>query len=204
CYEDVEGKFDAWHYGNNPGFNTVEESFTQPGTDGGFVLDIYYLDNSFNMNINGIDLYEDELEFQKGVANSPQNVRFKSDGAIWEDGTIQDMYKFYQNETISEENKNSYTPVVRVVIDKFGNASLFGIREEYGVLEELEVCDSNGPRSLNTVHWSEDTSTPDANTIIVSQNVVGVTAMTVYGYGQNQKECEFCDIIKDGLFDDNN
>lgn len=205
CYEDVEGEFYNWNYGvgeapNNP----VVETFTQPGTDGGFAVDIYYLDNSFNMNINGIDLYEDELEFQKGVANSPQNVRFKSDGAIWEDGTIQDIWKFYQNETITEQNKGSYTPVLRVIIDRFGNASLFGIREEYGVLEELEVFDSNGPRSLNTVYWSGDTTSTDVNEVIVSQNVVGVTAMTVYGYGQNQKECEFCDIIKDGSFDDNN
>ena len=203
CYEDVEGKFDDWHYGNNPGFDTVEETFTQPGTDGGFVLDIYYLDNSFNMNINGIDLYDEELEFQKD-GGLVQNVRFKSDGAMWEDGNIEHLWKFYSPNLVTEENKNSFTPVVRVVIDKYGNASLFGIREEYGVLEELEVFDSNGPRSLNTVHWISDASVLDANTIIVSQNVVGVTAMTVYGYGQNQKDCEFCDIIKDGLFDDNN
>lgn len=207
CYSDVQGKFKEWHYPDNQApSNPVVENFTQPGTDGGFVLDIYYLDNSFNMNINGIDLYDEELEFQYYLRE--QNVRFKSDGAKWEDKDgngnliIDDIWKIYQHEDITEQNKDSYTPVIRVKIDKYGNVSLFGIRQEFGVLEELEVFDSNGPRSLNKVHWFDENSS-ETNKIKVVQDVIGVTAMTIYGYGQNQKECEFCDLIKDGIFDDN-
>jgi len=90
CYGDVEGKYYEWRYkeGELTNGSTVEESFTQPGTNGGFTLDIYKLDNSFNMKVNGADLYDEEIEFQSGnphVDNYPitlkQNIRFKSDGA---------------------------------------------------------------------------------------------------------------------------
>lgn len=207
CYEEIEGDFGTWQYGDGGSpTNPVLKEITQPGTNGGFVLDIYYLQNSFNMNINGINLYDDELEFQNGITNSPQNVRFKSDGAIWEDGVIQDIWRFYQGITFTEQNFRNYKPVLRLVIDKFGNPTLFGARVVGGDLDELEVFDpsTGNPTNLNNIHWIDDTSTPNPNTITVSQNVVGPTAMTLYGYGQDVKECEFCDLEKDGVFDDNN
>src|SRR5690554_6985651 len=207
CYEEIEGDFGTWKYGDGGSpTNPVLKEITQPGTNGGFVLDIYYLEHSFNMNINGINLYDDELEFQNGITNSPQNVRFKSDGAIWEDGVIQDIWKFYQGITFTEQNFRNYKPVLRLVIDKFGNPTLFGARVVGGDLDELEVFDpsTGNPTNLNNIHWIDDTSTPNPNTITVSQNVVGPTAMTLYGYGQDVKECEFCDLEKDGVFDDNN
>lgn len=203
CYEEIEGEFDTWQYGDGGSpTNPVIKEITQPGTNGGFVLDIYYLDNSFNMEINGVKLYNDELEFQSGVTNAPQNVRFKSDGAMWEDGTIEDIWKFYQNDTITAQNFRNYKPVLRVAIDKFGNPTLFGARVVGGNLEELEVFDpsTENPTNLNTIFWYEN----NQNNITVSQNVQGPTGMTLFGYGQEVKECEFCDLEKEGVFDDNN
>src|SRR5690606_13385801 len=50
CYENVDGRDFTWTY---TGPDMVVNTFTQPGANGGFVLDIFELDNSFNMNING-------------------------------------------------------------------------------------------------------------------------------------------------------
>lgn len=38
------------------------------------------MDNSFNLNINGVNLSNQEIQFQSAVAAYPRNIRFKSDG----------------------------------------------------------------------------------------------------------------------------
>lgn len=68
CYQriGVEGGGFGWTYANNevPNNSVVEENFTQPATNAGFTLDIYELDNSFNMEINGVLLATKEIELR--------------------------------------------------------------------------------------------------------------------------------------------
>lgn len=209
CYDEVEGEFKTWNHPSSSA-KTIETTLSQPGTNGGFVLDIYYLDNSFNMEINGVKLYDEELEFESATqVDLIQNVRFKS-GGQWGIGNVSPINSINSLSTdnplsaVTESNKNDFTPALRVSIDKYGNVTLFGIKQSHGVLEELEVFDSNGVQNLNTIHWIEDTTIENANTVKVTQKVVGTTAMTLFGYGQDGKECEFCDLEKEGVFDDNN
>ncbi|WP_121965846.1 hypothetical protein [Myroides sp. N17-2] len=205
CYQDIVGKGFGWGYyaGELGGKKVIEESFTQPGTDGGFILDIYELDNSFNMIINGVPLHTEELEFQKD-GGLEQNVRFKA-GGIWEDGTINDIWLFHQGATFDLKDRfNNPVPTVQVIIDKWGNVKLYGKRTEESDLEELEVFDKRTKKTvqLSSIAWNNDSSNSSANEIKVTQNVVNVTRMYGFGYGQQQKECETCTIEKEGVFVD--
>ncbi|MCC9041286.1 hypothetical protein LNQ81_00865 [Myroides sp. M-43] len=205
CYQDIVGKGFGWGYyaGELGGKKVIEESFTQPGTDGGFVLDIYELDNSFNMVINGVPLYKEELEFQR-AGGLEQNVRFKA-GGIWEDGTIKDIWMFHQGAVFDLEDRfNNPTPTVQVIIDKWGNVKLYGKRTETSNLEELEVFDkvTKNTVQLSSIAWNSDINNTSANEIKVTQNVVNVTRMYGFGYGQQQKDCETCTIEKEGVFAD--
>lgn len=213
CFLDVAGKGYRWTEGNDndAGSGTVDRTFNQPGTNGGFKMDIYYLDNSFNMEVNGVELYKDELEFQKGTQNFTQNVRFKSDKKKWEEDGIPDIWKMNQGVIIDlEDIYSNPTPVLRVSIDRWGNVTLYGKRAQDGDLEELEVFDPTNSNNntnavvLDPVHWVTESSDPNANTVKVVQKMVYTTAMTVYGYGQNQKDCETCTIEKEGVFNDEN
>lgn len=206
CYQDIIGKGFGWGYfaGELDGKKVVDESFTQPGTDGGFVLDIYELDNSFNMIINGVSLHTEELEFQ-GSDGLIQNVRFK-DGGVWGNGIIKNIWEFHQNGDFDLNDRfNNPVPTIRVVIDKWGNVKLYGKRTEGSSLEELEVFNKITKETvqLSSVAWNKS-SDFSANKIRVTQNVVNVTRMYGFGYGQQQKECETCTIEKEGIFKDEN
>ncbi|MHC5202947.1 DUF7507 domain-containing protein [Myroides sp. LJL119] len=210
CYIDVLGKGYFWHRAlGAPGPNPVVGKFTQPGTDGGFVLDIYHLDNSFNMIINGSPLYEEELEFELKEGEVTPNVRFKKDKGTWsEQGQGKQIWDVNKGINVDFDNMDpSITPAIKVVIDQWGNVQLWGKRTTDAQLEELEVFDPNTKelRYLNTVHWKGfQSGTQQENIVDVTQNVVGETLMRVYGYGQNQKECETFTLEKDGVFNDEN
>ncbi|XLL72333.1 hypothetical protein QCB52_00355, partial [Myroides odoratimimus] len=214
CYQDIVGKGFGWFYsaGDKPGGSNVVEKFEQPATDGGFVVDIYRLDNSFNMVINGVPLYKEELEFETGHAN--RNVRFKSDGKRFGETGTSAVWNVNKNPNGDEsDNKhidlndrfNNPSPVIRVNIDKWGNVTLWGKRTTDDSLEELEVYDrSNGNVAvpLQVVHWISEGTGTDINKVDVTQNVIGQTMMYGFGYGQQQKECETCTIEKEGVFTD--
>lgn len=209
CFIEVLGEGYTWSYPSTGSGGTLQETFRQPATNGGFVMDIYYLDNSFNMLINGVPIYEKELEFEKGIPGSPQNVRFKSDGKKWQDegSGIQDIWKMNRGVAIDFKDIHSNpTPALRVRIDKWGNVSLYGIRAQNAVLEELEVFDpaTNQVMHLDMVHWITESTDPKANKVVVTQNIAGASAMTVYGYGQNEKDCKTCTLEKEGVFNDEN
>lgn len=189
--------------------------FTQPATDGGYTLDIYKMDNSFNMIINTLPLYSQELEFQttsKG-GGATQNVRFKSDKAKWANSNtgsnlpVDPIWIINAGATIDTVNHlNNPTPAIRVIIDKNGSINLYGIRKTGGILEPLEVFlpnETNQPAvQLDSVVWSTDPTLP--NNITVSQNVIGATQMVGFGYGLNIKSCQTCTIEKAGFFEDEN
>ena len=217
CYTDVVGKGFGWDYkeGVYTTGSLLAQKFTQPGTNGGFVVDVYQLDNSFNMVINGVPLYKDELEFESKHAD--RNVRFKSDKSTWGPAKSGDLSKV-SNPNVWDVNNNAKislvdrlanpTPVIRVIIDKWGNVKLFGKRTTNSLLEELEVFDKNSKGKpavvFEKIYWISDEQNEGANKIDVTQLVKGATKMIGFGYGQKQKDCETCTLEKDGVFNDNN
>ncbi|WP_158962916.1 DUF7507 domain-containing protein [Myroides fluvii] len=216
CYQDVVGKGFGWFHsaGARPEGSNVVEKFEQPATDGGFIVDIYRLDNSFNMVINGVPLYREELEFETGHAN--RNVRFKSDGkrfgetgtsAVWNVNKHSNGVESDITNLDLEDRLNNPTPVIRVSIDKWGNVKLEGKRTTNAALEELEVYDRNNNNvvvPLQVVHWISEGTGMEVNKVDVTQNVIGQTMMYGFGYGLQQKECETCTLEKDGVFADEN
>ena len=189
CYEEVAGETFEWNYGSYPD-PTVTKEITQPGTNAGFIFDIYELDNSFNMTINGILLATQEIEFQSS-GGLTQNIKF-ADGTIWEDGIIEDIWKL-----VGEPGK----PIVRVEIKPNGTIQMFGSKvSSSNTNYELLPLELFGGNTFNPLAWNETTD----NNIIVSQNVVGATKMKGYGSGQNLVDCETYTLEKEGVFNDEN
>lgn len=199
CYGDINGTGFEWSYANNAApQNPVQETINQPGSSGGFVLDIYKLDNSFNMIINGVPLHTEELEFE-----SPnQNVRFKSDGLTWGNSGISTITQINSNAVISlSDRTNNPTPAIQVEIDDNGNVKLYGKRTTQGSLEELEVFNSNGDVvTLSQQFWYANSN----NTIIITQKVKSATGMSGFGYGKIKRDCLTCEFLKEGVFEDDN
>ncbi|MCX2681606.1 gliding motility-associated C-terminal domain-containing protein [Galbibacter sp. EGI 63066] len=180
CTEDVEGENFSLSDGESVTFN-------QPATNYGFQFDIYTLDNSFNLNINGVDLATQELEFQSS-GTSGINVRFQ-DGDEYETDTEGDIW---------EMNGTASAPLIRVVISPSGTISMFGSKTSGGSLEPLELFNGN---TFNTISWNSASS----NTIVGSQSVVGTTYMTGYGSGKNIIPCDpNISLEKTGTFNDTN
>lgn len=199
CFSDVVGKGFKWDSASG---SSTGENIDQPASDGGFVLDIYQLDNSFNMKINGKALFKDELEFQSG--DNRRNVRFKGSKTTFGENKADAIWDINTNyPTNIEDRLKNPTPAIRVVIDKLGMVSLFGKKTSDAQLEELEVFDILDPAKkavpLNKMNWvSKPTSDPLPNKINVTQNVIGATKMHGFGYGQQIKTCETCTVEKDG------
>ncbi|MGO4709836.1 hypothetical protein AB4Y90_12110 [Chryseobacterium sp. 2TAF14] len=152
--------------------NGISKTFAQPATNNGFVFDIYSLDNSFNMMINGVNLAISEIEFQSSGTPSPGiNVRF-ADGDLYEINTPF-IYNF---------SGTAAAPLIRIVISPAGTISMYGSKTAGGVLYPLELFNGN---SLNNIIWNSSGN----NNIVITQNVVGTTNITGRGYGQNIVPC---------------
>jgi uncharacterized repeat protein (TIGR01451 family) len=164
CTEQVAGENFAVSGG-------VSKTFLQPSTNNGFVLDIFSLDNSFNLNVNGVNIAGSEIEFQSGVTAQGINVRF-ADGDQYEINTP----------PIMNYSGNAVAPLIRVVISNTGAVSLFGSKVAGGALFPLELFNGN---TFNTVPWNASSG----NTIIINQNIVGTTNVSGRGYGLNSVAC---------------
>lgn len=171
CTVDVNGQTFAMGDGTSipPG---TPHTFSQPATNYGFTLDIYGLDNSFNMNINGILLATQEIEFANS-AGLTQNIRF-ADGATWQDGTVPAVW--------SITGSASTTPAIRVVISPSGSITMFGSKTSGGPLFPLVLTNGN---AFNNISWN----TTGSNSVTVTQNVVGPTRISGYGSGKNTVPC---------------
>ncbi|PKD20023.1 hypothetical protein APR41_15235 [Salegentibacter salinarum] len=164
CEEDVAGeRFDL--------SDGESVTFNQPATDYGFQFDIYTLDNSFNLEINGTQLAVDELEFQSS-GTSGINIRF-ADG---------DEYETDTEGAVWEMTGNASAPLIRVVISPTGSVALYASKASGGPLFPLVLTNGN---IFNSIPWN----TSGSNTITATQNVVGATTMTGYGSGKNQTPC---------------
>lgn len=191
CYDFVLGETFNWNIASSTE-TIITQSLTQPGTNAGFVFDIYELDNSFNMEINGVKLAEFEMEFQSNATPPPGiNIRF-ADGTVWQTSGIDDIWLLK-----GETGK----PIIRVEISSTGEISMYGSKVSSDkpnyALEPLEPFNGN---SFNTITWNE----VEDNTIIVTQNVVGATKMIGYGSGQNLVPCKTYTLEKEGVFNDVN
>jgi len=49
----------------------ILQGFTFPAANAGFTFEVYELDNSFNLNINGVDLVNQEIQFEAGISGLP-------------------------------------------------------------------------------------------------------------------------------------
>ncbi|WP_133943362.1 hypothetical protein [Epilithonimonas xixisoli] len=185
CTEPVNGNLFEWNYpgdslSSSPLISTIP---SQPGSDYGYTFDIYNLDNSFNMIINGVPLANNELEFQSivaGTQNINQNIEFL-DGTHWEDGTIPAIYQLYGDQANAR-------PIIRVNISSNGIVTLFASKvsadnENY----ELYPARFKTGNSFNTIPWN----TSSSNEVSISQNVIGDTSMKGFGYGKKITPC-FC------------
>ncbi|MCW2263030.1 MULTISPECIES: hypothetical protein [Sphingobacterium] len=182
CTESVTGGADLnWDYpasgsGANvngtfvPNGNLVTQTLTAPGADYGFVFDILQLDNSFNMEVNGVKLATQEIQFENGIAIAPRNVQF-ADGSLYGSGSIPQVYSL---------TGTSANPVIRVVISRSGEVSMYGSKSNGGELFPLVLTQG----SFNTVPWSST-----SNTVKITQIVQGATKMVGAGSGRKKVAC---------------
>ena len=163
CTEEVEGET----FSSNGG---IPITFNQPATNYGFQFDIYALDNSFNMEINGVQLATQEIEFQS-AGTSGINVRFV-DGDEYETNTP----------AIWQMTGTASAPLIRVVIAPNGDVSMYGSKASEGDLHPLELFSGN---SFNAITWNDGAP----NTIVATQSIVGSTYIYGRGSGLNQVPC---------------
>lgn len=182
CTQPVIGGADLnWNYAASgsgavvdgvarPAGYVVTKELTAPGADYGFVFDILQLDNSFNMEVNGVKLATQEIQFENGIAIAPRNVQF-ADGALYGSGSVSQVYSLTGTST---------NPVIRVVISRSGEVSMYGSKSNGGELYPLVLTQG----SFNTVPWSSV-----SNTVKITQIVQGATKMVGAGSGRKKVAC---------------
>jgi len=153
-----------------PAGYVVTKDLTAPGADYGFVFDILQLDNSFNMEVNGVKLATQEIQFESGIAIAPRNVQF-ADGSLYGSGTVPQVYSLTGTST---------NPVIRVVISRSGEVSMYGSKSNGGELFPLLLTQG----SFNSVPWSST-----ANNVKITQVVQGATKMVGAGSGRKKVAC---------------
>ncbi|WP_394747697.1 T9SS type B sorting domain-containing protein [Spongiimicrobium salis] len=134
------------------------------------ILDIFSLDNSLNLQINGTDI-AGEIQFQNTIGNQ---ARFL-DGTTYGENGIAQIY------TLSGSPGR---PLLRIVIDALGNFELLGSRTSNGPLE---------PMVLTTPAISYDWSSSGNHTLTVGQALTGPTNMSGLLY------TAACDLDTDGI-----
>ncbi len=138
---------------------------TTPG--GGFVIDFARLDNSFSLQINGVDL------FVGGPAGSPNELQFQNPSTFGQTVRFADGDRYEVNTPAVWQLQNSDTdPIVRLEVNPDGTIALFGVKSNDGALVPLELF--NG-LTVNTdaiaAAWNDDGD----NTIEINQLVTGPT-----------------------------
>ncbi|MEH7888572.1 hypothetical protein [Elizabethkingia meningoseptica] len=143
----------------------VEQTFTFPATDFGFIFDVYTVDNSFNLKINGIKLGPQELVF--------------GDDIVFADGS-----KYQVNVPgIWNLKGDAAHPVLRIIINKNNTVSFWGVKSSYGPLYPLVLGTGY---SLNTIKWN---TTTDNLVAITQETTFPPTYMTGKGTGKKEIPC---------------
>jgi gliding motility-associated-like protein len=161
--------------------NGTTTTFDAPNADGGFRFDIFGLDNSFNLNVNGTKLVQDEIQCSGAGGVNESLLIFKSDNTGF--GTN-------GNANVWTITGNSTSPVIRIIIDDVGNVSFWGKRKSGAALEEMYIK-SDDPQP-NKILWNANSG----NTVVVSQKVTGPT--NIKGEGSGVINCK-SDLDNDGI-----
>lgn len=158
----------------------ISKEITAPGADYGFVFDIYSLDNSFNMNVNGVNISNEELQFEvfgagKGTA---QTIGF-TDGTRHGAGGIPQVWA----NGMAGNYTTKTNPLIKVQIDKTGNVTVFGRKSATGELLPMKML-NNIP--FNNVTWNGGAGT---NSVKITQRVENTTGMQALGAGLKKGPC---------------
>ncbi|MCD9853125.1 thrombospondin type 3 repeat-containing protein [Epilithonimonas sp. JDS] len=145
-------------------------NFSAPAADLGFIFDVYTLDNSFNLNINGVNLATSRLEFQPDQGD---NIRFL-DGATYGGGVVPQIYSM---------TGTAANPLVRIIIHKNGSVNIYGSKTGGGPLFPLQLYNGN---VFNNITWNQS----GPNSIVLTQLVVGPTYITGRGQGIKNGNCD--------------
>ncbi|RMZ58663.1 T9SS C-terminal target domain-containing protein [Chryseobacterium nematophagum] len=156
--------------------NGNPSTFILPGADLGMILDIYTLDNSFSLTINGTPLSNQEIQFS-AEGSLIQNVRFA-------DGTLYGIGASHIWNIIG----NTSNPMIRINISPEGFVSMYGSKTSNGQLYPLQLFNGAG---FNTITLNQS-----VNLINISQQVAGPTHITGEG---SSKKTGFCDPDGDGI-----
>lgn len=147
--------------------NGNSTTFTDTTPGDGLVIDFGSLDNSLNVQINGVDLFvggpagaPNELQFQTNDT-SGQTVRF-ADGDLYETNTP----------AIWQLANTGPDPVFRLEIKPDGTIALYGVKANDGSLEPLELF--NG-LSVNTAAIDAAWNDSGTNNITLGQIETGPT-----------------------------
>lgn len=160
--------------------NGGAQTFTMPATDYGFQFDIYTLDNSFMLNINGIDLANEEIDFQ--VSGSKQNVEFLDGSRHGVTSGVEQIY-----DIIGDKN----FPIIRVKISELGVLTLLARKSNADKkLYEMRFFGKiSGSTTINAAFNSITWNTNIDNTVKATQKVIGATSMSGYGSGLKKVVC---------------
>ncbi|MEN5233516.1 hypothetical protein [Sphingobacterium faecium] len=156
---------------------TISKTFTAPSADYGFVLDLTSLDNSFNMEVNNVKMATKEIQFQSN-AMSPQNIQF-ADGSKYEGINTEGGANI---PAVYNMTGTAANPVVKIVISRFGEVTLFGSKKSGGPLYPLVLMSGT---TFNNFSWSG----AGTNTVIVTQLIDGKTTIKGTGAGKKKIAC---------------
>ncbi|WP_348713674.1 Ig-like domain-containing protein, partial [Tenacibaculum sp. 190524A05c] len=130
----------------------------------GVVLDISSIDNSFNIEINGVSVVPNQIQFSNSAFVAGQSLaRFASDNTAYGEGGNANVWD------LNWMNADPSFLQLKLIVDELGNVSLKGRRSTSSPLEEM-IIDSSHPQ-FNQINWN----TGGPNTITVSQIAIGPT-----------------------------
>ncbi|WP_299061803.1 GEVED domain-containing protein [uncultured Polaribacter sp.] len=141
--------------------NSIEQTLTLPAGNKEVVFDIYRIDNSFSITVNGVDL-AGEIQFTRSAFLPGHNMIEFSDGIAYGESGVTNIWTIGGSSTRVD---------LRISISSAGVLSLYGVRstDEYAPLEELFLTTP----ALNAI-WNLGTT----NEIVFDQEVNGGTYIT--------------------------
>ena len=115
-----------------------ERSVVINHTDTGYLrLDFSSMDNSFQLDINGSTIHPSVLEFENGALDAgDEYFLFQSDGS------------FISQPWVANSNG---IPRLRLIVNEFGQISLYGSRTTSSTT--LELMEAQGGTPFNTIPW---------------------------------------------------
>ncbi|WP_400261864.1 hypothetical protein ACFX5U_20120 [Sphingobacterium sp. SG20118] len=159
----------------------ISKEITAPGADYGFVFNIYSLDNSFNMNVNGVNIANQELQFEVFEAGlgTAQTIGF-TDGTRHGAGGIPQVWA----NGMAGNYAMQTNPLIQVNIDQAGNVTVFGRKSADGELLPMKMLDN---KPFNNINWKGGA---ESNSVKITQRVDNATGIQGYGKGLKKGACK--------------